>query len=128
VPILRAPQLTEDAEAVFYFPGCGSERLFSDIGLRKSEEITQGVRDLTGRDKAEPGPVKMLTACPACHQGLAKYADETGVTRDYIVVEMAKHLLGEGWQQRFMERVKAGGVEKVLLRTLDPAGARRRIT
>ncbi|WP_366929600.1 DUF3400 domain-containing protein [uncultured Thiohalocapsa sp.] len=22
---------------------------------------------------------------------------------------MAKHLLGEGWQQRFMERVKAGG-------------------
>ena len=34
VPILRDPQRpAEDAEAVFYFPGCGSERLFSDVGL-----------------------------------------------------------------------------------------------
>ncbi len=34
VPILRDPQkTTEDSEAVFYFPGCGSERLFSDISM-----------------------------------------------------------------------------------------------
>ncbi|UQB41809.1 DUF3683 domain-containing protein [Thiomicrospira microaerophila] len=34
VPILRDPQkTTEESEAVFYFPGCGSERLFSDISL-----------------------------------------------------------------------------------------------
>jgi FAD/FMN-containing dehydrogenase/Fe-S oxidoreductase len=34
VPIIRRPNLkSEDAESVFYFPGCGSERLFSDIGL-----------------------------------------------------------------------------------------------
>jgi hypothetical protein len=34
VPILRDPEVAaEDAEAVFYFPGCGSERLFSDVGL-----------------------------------------------------------------------------------------------
>ena len=34
VPIVRDPaKTTEDSEAVFYFPGCGSERLFSDIGL-----------------------------------------------------------------------------------------------
>lgn len=34
VPIIRDPvKTTEDSEAVFYFPGCGSERLFSDIGL-----------------------------------------------------------------------------------------------
>ncbi len=34
VPILRDPaRLTEDTEAVFYFPGCGSERLFSQVGL-----------------------------------------------------------------------------------------------
>ena len=95
--------------------GTARPDIANQVRFRKSEEITQGVRDLTGRDQAEPGQVKMLTACPACHQGLAKYADETGVTTDYIVVEMAKHLLGEGWQQRFMERVKAGGVEKVLL-------------
>ncbi|MCX7672935.1 MAG: FAD/FMN-binding oxidoreductase [Thiobacillaceae bacterium] len=34
VPILRDPaKLEEDGEAVFYFPGCGSERLFSQVGL-----------------------------------------------------------------------------------------------
>ncbi len=34
VPILRNPDRdTEQSDAVFYFPGCGSERLFSDIGL-----------------------------------------------------------------------------------------------
>jgi Fe-S oxidoreductase len=34
VPILRDPARTgEDTEAVFYFPGCGSERLFSQVGL-----------------------------------------------------------------------------------------------
>ncbi|MCF7997109.1 MAG: (Fe-S)-binding protein, partial [Chromatiaceae bacterium] len=34
VPILADPaKVDEDSDAVFYFPGCGSERLFSDIGL-----------------------------------------------------------------------------------------------
>ncbi|MBU0499814.1 MAG: FAD/FMN-binding oxidoreductase [Gammaproteobacteria bacterium] len=34
VAIIRDPgRKEEDAEAVFYFPGCGSERLFSEIGL-----------------------------------------------------------------------------------------------
>ena len=53
--------------------------------------------------------------CPACQQGLAKYTDDTGLATDYIVVELARNLLGEGWQQRFIERVKDGGVEQVLL-------------
>jgi Fe-S oxidoreductase len=34
VPIIRDPQATSaETEAVFYFPGCGSERLFSQVGL-----------------------------------------------------------------------------------------------
>jgi FAD/FMN-containing dehydrogenase/Fe-S oxidoreductase len=34
VPIIRDPKITTaDTEAVFYFPGCGSERLFSQVGL-----------------------------------------------------------------------------------------------
>ena len=33
VPIIRdPPATTADTEAVFYFPGCGSERLFSQVG------------------------------------------------------------------------------------------------
>ncbi len=34
VPIIRNPAATNaETEAVFYFPGCGSERLFSQVGL-----------------------------------------------------------------------------------------------
>ena len=35
MPIIRQREIAQsnDAEAVFYFPGCGSERLFSQVGL-----------------------------------------------------------------------------------------------
>jgi FAD/FMN-containing dehydrogenase/Fe-S oxidoreductase len=34
IPVIRDPRKSsEDSEAVFYFPGCGSERLFSQVGL-----------------------------------------------------------------------------------------------
>ena len=34
IPVLRDPERTSvDSDAVFYFPGCGSERLFSQVGL-----------------------------------------------------------------------------------------------
>ncbi|MCG8425849.1 MAG: DUF3683 domain-containing protein [Chromatiales bacterium] len=34
VPIIRdSAKITDDSDAIFYFPGCGSERLFSDVGL-----------------------------------------------------------------------------------------------
>jgi hypothetical protein len=34
VPVIRNHQIIDDnSEAVFYFPGCGSERLFSQVGL-----------------------------------------------------------------------------------------------
>ena len=34
IPIIRNPAITtSETEAVFYFPGCGSERLFSQVGL-----------------------------------------------------------------------------------------------
>ncbi len=34
IPILRNPaKMNDDSDAVFYFPGCGSERLFSQVSL-----------------------------------------------------------------------------------------------
>jgi Fe-S oxidoreductase len=88
----------------------------TQLRFRKEEEIMQGVLDLTGQTgKAETGKVKILTSCPACQQGLNRYADSTGVDTDYIVVEMAANWLGVGWQQQFIEQIKNGGVEKVLL-------------
>jgi FAD/FMN-containing dehydrogenase/Fe-S oxidoreductase len=42
VPIIRDPQTTTaDTEAVFYFPGCGSERLFSQVGLATQAMLWQ---------------------------------------------------------------------------------------
>ena len=87
----------------------------TQIRFRKEEEIRQGIHDFTGADRAVGGNVKMLTSCPACQQGLMRYADETGLETDYIVVELARHLLGERWQEDFVARARAGGIERVLL-------------
>ncbi|NNF97564.1 MAG: DUF3400 domain-containing protein, partial [Halobacteria archaeon] len=38
-----------------------------------------------------------------------------GLETDYIVVEMANSLLGENWQAGFVDKIKHGGVERVLL-------------
>jgi len=59
--------------------------------------------------------VKLLTACPSCQQGLARYSDETGLDASYIVVEMADRQLGSDWEQLFITRVQGGGIERVLL-------------
>ena len=42
VPIIRDPKTTNaETEAVFYFPGCGSERLFSQVGLATQAMLWQ---------------------------------------------------------------------------------------
>ncbi|MEY6433164.1 DUF3683 domain-containing protein [Thioalkalicoccus limnaeus] len=95
----------------------GSARpdIANQVRFRKQEELTRGIRELTGQDRVTDDAVKLLTACPACQQGLAKYREDTGLATEYIVVELARHRLGDGWQDRFVEQVKAGGIEQVLL-------------
>ena len=87
----------------------------NQVRFRKAEELHKGVTALTGSATAVNGNVKMLTSCPACVQGLSRYEDETGVETDYIVVEVAKQILGEDWIDGFIEKAQHGGVEKVLL-------------
>ncbi|WP_018174635.1 MULTISPECIES: DUF3683 domain-containing protein [unclassified Thioalkalivibrio] len=87
----------------------------TQVRFRKQEELHKGIRQLTGEDKAENGNVKLLTSCPACQQGLSRYREDTGMDTDYIVVEMANRLMGDGWQKDFIDRAREGGIEKVLL-------------
>jgi hypothetical protein len=87
----------------------------TQVRFRKEEEITKGIQNLTGDTMAKNGNVKMLTSCPACQQGLSRYAEDTGIDTDYIVVEIAKHLKGDNWHKDFIDSVKAGGIERVLL-------------
>src|ERR1043165_9823532 len=48
VPIIRDPARTSsESDAVFYFPGCGSERLFSQVGLATQAMLWQvGVQNV----------------------------------------------------------------------------------
>ena len=87
----------------------------NQVRFRKAEELQKGVTALTGSATASNGNVKMLTSCPACVQGLSRYEDETGIETDYIVVEVARQVLGEDWIDGFIQRAQHGGVEKVLL-------------
>lgn len=82
----------------------------TQVKFRKQEEIEKNLKALSGE-----GPVKMLTSCPACLQGLSRYEDDNPIEAEYIVIEMAKHLLGENWQQDFIAKAKNGGIEKVIL-------------
>jgi Fe-S oxidoreductase len=86
----------------------------TQVRFRKEEELRQGIAGYTGKQRSE-GEVKILTSCPACQQGLSRYTEATGLESDYIVVELANRQLGEGWQQSFIDRVKQGGIERILL-------------
>ena len=85
----------------------------TQIRFRKLEELQHGLQEIRGADATVQ--VKTLTACPSCLQGLARYEDDTGSQADYIVVELAKRILGENWMPDYIARVNQGGVEKVLL-------------
>ena len=78
-------------------------------------ELSNGLVKLTGQPDNNSGKVKLLTACPACQQGLSRYQDDTGLETDYIVVELCNSLLGANWQQEFIEKANANGIERVLL-------------
>jgi Fe-S oxidoreductase len=82
---------------------------------RKQEELLAGVQKLSGGQRAQNGNVKILTSCPACQQGLLRYADDTGLDTDYIVIELANKRLGPQWQRAFIDKARAGGIEQVLL-------------
>ena len=64
--------------------------------------------------KGNDDEVRLLTSCPSCLQGLSRFEPDTGVKADYIVVEMARHLLGPDWMRDYVEKVNRGGVERVL--------------
>jgi hypothetical protein len=58
---------------------------------------------------------KCLTSCPSCLQGLKRYNHDADIDADYIVVEMARHVLGTDWLPAYVERANHGGIERVLV-------------
>ena len=85
----------------------------TQVKFRKQQEIESGAAKL--RADGFQGEVKILTSCPACLQGLSRYDDDADTTSDYIVVELAKHLLGDNWMADYVGKANNGGIERVLL-------------
>ncbi|MGB0723057.1 MAG: DUF3683 domain-containing protein [Gammaproteobacteria bacterium] len=95
--------------------GTARPDIATQLRFRKQDELHKGIQELTGEDTARNDNVKLLTACPACQQGLSRYTDATGLKTDYIVVELAAAKWGQGWEKQLEQRIRAGGIEKVLL-------------
>jgi Fe-S oxidoreductase len=91
----------------------------TQVRFRKEFQINKDVAQL--RDKGLVGPkdnVKILTSCPSCLQGLNRYQDDLQnglLEADYIVIEMARQILGENWMPEYVKRANEGGIERVLV-------------
>ena len=86
----------------------------TQIRFRKQEELEKGKAALNQPTSGE-GKTKILTSCPSCLQGLTRYQDDTSIEPDYIVVELAKSILGENWMTDYINKASNGGIERVLL-------------
>jgi hypothetical protein len=94
----------------------------TQVRFRKEEELKKGEQALrarlAGQSAAAQANIKILTSCPSCLQGLKRYeGDLTNglLEADYIVVEMARKILGETWLEDFVHRANQGGIERVLV-------------
>ncbi|MFN7856728.1 MAG: DUF3400 domain-containing protein, partial [Acidovorax sp.] len=91
----------------------------TQIRFRKEEEIRKGEAALrqAGTVQADQN-VKILTSCPSCLMGLNRYQDDLQnglLEADYIVVEMAREILGDNWMPEYVQRANSGGIERVLV-------------
>ncbi|NDF04574.1 MAG: (Fe-S)-binding protein, partial [Betaproteobacteria bacterium] len=85
----------------------------TQVRFRKEEEMRKGADRLRATDAS--APVKVLTSCPSCLQGLSRFGEDATVEADYIVVELARHSLGEDWLADYVALANNGGIERVLV-------------
>jgi FAD/FMN-containing dehydrogenase/Fe-S oxidoreductase len=97
----------------------------TQVRFRKEDELRQGEQALRvlmattpGLSSAAQANVKILTSCPSCLQGLKRFEGDLKnglLEADYIVVEMARLILGPTWMEDYVGRANAGGIERVLV-------------
>ncbi len=96
----------------------------TQVRFRKEEELREDeikLRSSMAKGEGLKGPqenLKILTSCPSCLQGLSRYTDDLQnglLEADYIVVEMAKKILGDNWLYEYVQNANSGGIERVLL-------------
>ncbi|MBF0160155.1 MAG: (Fe-S)-binding protein, partial [Magnetococcales bacterium] len=117
-PLQVASQLL-GGEAVLSDRCCGEAGTFAvarpDIAtqarFRKEESLQAGLQQLPTTTR----PVPLMTSCPSCLQGLSRYRSDLPVTAEFMVIEIARRLLGRDWMPRFIEQARHGGIERILL-------------
>jgi hypothetical protein len=91
----------------------------TQVRFRKEEELQRSEAALRASGAvARDADIKILTSCPSCLQGLSRYRADLAnglLEADYIVVEMARRILGEDWMPEYVARANAGGIERVLV-------------
>jgi FAD/FMN-containing dehydrogenase/Fe-S oxidoreductase len=98
----------------------------TQVRFRKEEELRKNEAQLAAlaqkqgkaQDKTKQANTKILTSCPSCLQGLSRYGEDLNnglLEADYIVVEIARKVLGENWLPEYIARANAGGIERVLV-------------
>ncbi|MFY7873614.1 MAG: (Fe-S)-binding protein, partial [Limnohabitans sp.] len=91
----------------------------TQIRFRKEQELRKAENLLRSSGAVgEKDNLKILTSCPSCLQGLSRYGNDLDnglLEADYIVVEMARHILGKDWMPEYVQRANAGGIERVLV-------------
>ncbi len=99
--------------------GVSRPDISTQVRFRKEEELRKGEVALRSSGMLEhQGPVKILTSCPSCLQGLSRYVNDLNnglLEADYIVVEMAQQILGPDWLPAYVEQANRGGIERVLV-------------
>jgi Fe-S oxidoreductase len=110
--------------------GVSRPDISTQVRFRKEEEIRKAETELRGvltqaagsdagaLSAAATQNLKILTSCPSCLQGLSRYGDDLQnglLEADYIVVEMARKLLGENWMAEYVAKANNGGIERVLV-------------
>jgi FAD/FMN-containing dehydrogenase/Fe-S oxidoreductase len=100
--------------------GVSRPDISTQVRFRKEEEMRKGADKLraipiNGQTQTSEQAVKILTSCPSCYQGLSRYSADANVEADYIVVEIAKNILGDGWMPQYVQAANAGGIERILV-------------
>jgi FAD/FMN-containing dehydrogenase/Fe-S oxidoreductase len=91
----------------------------TQVRFRKEEELRKDEAALRASGAVgEKDNIKILTSCPSCLQGMHRYNHDLQnglLEADYIVVEMARKILGEDWMKNYVQAANQGGIERVLV-------------
>ncbi|NJD08859.1 MAG: DUF3683 domain-containing protein [Methylococcaceae bacterium] len=86
----------------------------TQVRYRKQVELARNAAQQ--RADGTSANLKVLPSCPSCLQGLQRYRDDIDhLEADYIVVEIARQMLGSDWMAEYVAQANRGGIERVLV-------------